>query len=319
MRMQSLRRWLVRVLCLGLACLLAVLLVRYHRSERAHDAHIAQLRKEAERYEARLKEIEKELDAAKNAVGSENTTGMLLLAFQVQSSDDLQLIAEKGEQYSFTPVIVLDAGAPNADALLRAAADAGYEIALTADPFETDTARHAAALRGRLSGEQAASDSGMFLLREAYESEDNLALVEDAGFYGCISYRTHAEFSAAHPDFALLQYSYLRDAAFSVQKRLTALSDGSEALMFVFDLSAEAITPETVDRFLSEICGYASGHDTSISTLAQTREAIRQNRQNIRSGQSEYETLLAERQAEIDELNEKLDEIYSNWKEDQTA
>lgn len=319
MRMQSLRRWLVRVLCLGLACLLAVLLVRYHRSERAHDAHIAQLRKQAERYEARLKEIEKELAAAKDDIGSENKTGMILLAFQPQSSDDLRLIAEKGEQYGFAPIIVLDAQAPNADALLRAAADAGYEIALTADPFAADTAQHAAALRGRLGEEQAASDSGMFLLREAYETEENLALVANAGFDGCISYRTHAEFSAVHPDFALVQYSYLRDAAFSVQKRLTALSDGSEALMFVFDLSAEAITPETVDRFLSEICGYAAEHGTAISTLAQTREAIRRNRQNTAHGQSAYEALLAERQAEIDELHAKLDEIYSNWKEVQTA
>lgn len=315
MRMHSLSRWLVRVLCLGLACVLAVLLVRYQRSEREHDAHLAQLHREAERYEARLKAIQKELDAAKNDVGSENKTGMILIAFQAQSTDDLRRIDAYAEQYAFAPVIVLDAEASGAERLLRAADDAGYETVLTAEPFGEETPQRAAALQNGRGDENDAPDGELFLLREAYESEENLALLEAAGFAGCISYRSHADFSAAHPAFAMMQYSYLRNASFSVQKRLSALSDGGEALMFVFDLGAAELTPEAVDRFLSAICGYAEAHGAQIAAVAQTVEAIRQNRVNTASGQAAYEKLLAERQAEIDELNEKLDEIYSKWKE----
>lgn len=315
MRMQSLRRWLVRVLCLGLACLLAVLLVRYQKSERARDEHLAQLHKDAERYEARLKEIEKELAAAKDGIGSENKTGMILLAFQPQSSGDLKQIAEAGEQYGFSPIIVVDAEGENAEKILRAAADAGYEIVLTAEPFGEASAEHAASLRGLLSEDQAASDSGMFLLREAYETEENLALVASADFDGCISYYSHAAFSETHPSFALLHYSYLRNASFSVQKRLNELSDGGEALMFVLDLSAPELSQTAVDRYLSTICGYADAHDVEIAAVAQTVEAIRLNRVNSESGKKAYDRLLAERQEEIEELNAKLDEIYGKWKE----
>ena len=315
MRMQGLLRWIVRILCLGLACLLAVLLLRYQKSERAHDAHITQLRKEAERYEARLKEIQKELDAAKGGVGGENKTGMIVIAFQAQSRDDLGRIAAEAEQYGFTPAVVVDAEASDAERLLRAAADAGYEIVLTAEPFGEASAERAAALRGMLTEEQAGSDSGMFLLREAYESEENLALLESAGFSGCISYYSHAAFSETHPAFTLMQYSYLHNASFSVQKRLGELSDGGEALMFVFDLTAAELSQEAADRFLSAICGYAGEHGAEIATVAQTVDAIRQNRVNTASGQAAYEKLLAERQEEIEELNAKLDEIYSKWKE----
>ena len=116
-----------------------------------------------------------------------------------------------------------------------------------------------------------------------------------------------------------MNYSYLKDASFAVQSRLRELSSGAEALMFVFDLSAKELTPETENRFLTTICSYADAHALPLSTVEQTNAAIRENQVNTASSQEAYEKLLAERQEELDELNAKLDEIYSRWNEEKAS
>ena len=315
MRPHGFFQWSVRILCAGLAVLLAVLLVRYQRGERAHTAHISELRREAERYEARLKEIRNELDAAKQAADGTSKTGRMMLAFQPGKTDDLEMIALLSETYGFSPVIVLDAAGDRAQTLLQGALERGWEVVFTAADFREDGPARAAALRERVPEENAALDTGMFLLREAYENDENLEALAAAGFGGSISYYAHAAFAQTHPDHLMMRYSYLKDANFAVQKRLSQLSGGAEALMFVFDLTAEDLTQAVVERFLATICAYARENDTPITTVTQTAEAIRQNRIDTASGQAAYEALAAERQAEIDELNAKLDEIYGKWKE----
>lgn len=317
--MKGLLRWTVRILCLGLACLLAFLMIRYHSAERAHDAHIAELQAEAEAYEAQLKAIQNELDTMKSAVGGENRTGMLPIAFAVRDAADLEQIGAWASQYAFTPAIVLDVETEHARQLAEVAAREGYEVVLTALPFTADTAERAAALLPKPEEADAEAAPALFLLREAYEDEDNLTLLMNAGFDGCICYYDHKDFSEAHPDFQLMQYSYLKSDSFSVEKRLKQLSDGGEALMFVFDLASADLPQEAVERFLSTISGYAADADLEFTTVSETCLALRQNRMNTMSGQADYETLLAERQAEIDALKEKLDEIYSNWKGEKTA
>ncbi len=317
MRGYGVLRWIVGILCAALACLLAVLLIRYHQSEQAHEEHIAQLRKEAETYEARLKAIRKELDDMENRIGSDAKTGMIMVAWQVESVEDVQHVSEQAEQESIEPVIVVDVHADALQQILSAVNDAGCELVLTAYPFDADTPKDAANLRKTLKQDYPElRDMGLFLMREAYENEENLALLSD-GFDGCVSYYTHPAFSEAHPDFQLMNYSFLRSATFAVQNRLKALSSGSEALMFVFDLSAAELTPEVEGRFLSTICSYAEAHALPISTAEETIAAIRENQVNTNSSQEAYEKLLSERQEEIDELNAKLDEIYSRWNEEQ--
>ena len=312
-------RWIVGILCAALACLLAVLLIRYQQSERAHEEHIAQLREEAETYEAQIKAIRRELDEMEDRIGSDSKTGMIMLAWQVESAEDVKHVSEQAKQYSVKPVVVVDIHAKELRRILSAVNSAQYELVLTAYPFDENTPKDAAALRQTLAKDYPElRDTGVFLLRETYENEENLALLTD-GFDGCISYYTHAAFAEKHQDFQLMNYSYLKDASFAVQNRLRKLSSGAEALMFVFDLSAKELTPETENRFLSTICGYAAEHELSLSTVAQTIEAIRQNQVNTATGQEAYEKLLAERQEELDELNAKLDEIYSRWNEEKAS
>lgn len=316
MRDYGVLRWIVGILCAALACLLAVLLIRYQQSEQAHEEHIAQLRKEAETYEARLKTIRKELDDMEDRIGSDSKTGMIMLAWQVESADDVRHVTEQAEEYSVEPIIAVDVHAKELRRILSAVNEASYELVLTAYPFDADARKDAAALRESLEEDYPdLRDTGMFLLRETYENEENLALLSQS-FDGCICYYTHASFAEAHPAFQLMNYSFLRSATFAVQTRLKQLSSGAEALMFVVDLSAEELTPEIENRFLSSICTYAGEHELPLSTVEQTTDAIRQNQVNTATGQEAYEKLLAERQEELDELNAKLDEIYSRWNEE---
>ena len=316
MRDYGVLRWIVGILCAALAGLLVFLLIRYQHSEREHDAHIAQLRKEAETYEARLKTIRMELDEMEDQIGRENKNGMIMIAWQVESANDVRHVTEQAEKFPVEPIIVVDIHAKELYRILSAVNSAKYELVLTAYPFDEDAPRDAAALRKTLDNDYPEiRDTGIFLLRESYESEENLNLLTE-GFEGCISYYTHAAFAEANPAFSLVNYSYLHDATFVVQNRLKELSSGAEALMFVFDLSAKELTPETENRFLSAITDYAQANQLPLSTVEQTVDSIRQNQVNTASSQAAYEKLLAERQKEQDELNAKLDEIYSRWRED---
>lgn len=317
MRDYGVLRWIVGILCAALACLLAVLLIRYQQSEQAHEEHIAQLRKEAETYEARLKTIRKELDDMEDRIGSDAKKGMIMLAWQVESADDVRHVTEQAEEYSIEPIIAVDVHAKELRRILSAVNSAKYELVLTAYPFDADAPKDAAALRKTLNEDYPdLRDTGFFLLREAYESEENLALLSDS-FDGCVSYYTHAAFAEAHPDFQLMNYSFLRSATFAVQSRLKELSSGAEALMFVLDLTAKELTEQAENRFLSAICTYAGEHELPLSTVEQTINAIRQNQVNTAAGQEAYEKLMEERREEMEELNAKLDEIYSNWNEEQ--
>ena len=62
------------------------------------------------------------------------------------------------------------------------------EVVFTAADFREDGPARAAALRERVPEENAALDTGMFLLREAYENDENLEALAAAGFGGSISY-----------------------------------------------------------------------------------------------------------------------------------
>lgn len=304
MRRGVFKHVLAVILCMALAALLILLLVKNNDQEKSKTEHLSALENEANERRSRIAEIRKDLAARKKQLESTGGEGMMLVGY-LPVDDNLDSIAEQADAYGFEPVILVNVSTKNAADIYAAASERGWSIVLTSRTLNDEVFEAIRQFRSTT-----AKQADTFLIRSADDNQENLEKLAAEGFTCCIRYADADEVESL-PDMTYLEYSFLQTSKFSIEKRLDELESSVTPLLFAFDMST--IDSDAIATDVAMMAERVNGGQLSWFTLSAARTASESSADELRERQEEYNKYAAEKQKEIDKLQKEIDDIYSGW------
>ena len=314
-------QWIITVFALALAAGLATLLVRHVMAERQREAAVAEMLEQAEPIEREIEQLRRELAERERNVADVDTNAYLAVGYQITQRSDVELALRHAEQFGFTPVFVLDPTLDSWRDLLDALQDTACEVVVSVSPC---TAEGAAALELRSAleaGDDSVKDTGCFLLRMPDDSPENLNVVADAGYTGCIRHADAGENTVLESGLVTLSYSQIKSGEFSVENRLQKAADAAQTLLFVFDMDAVregALTEADITHALELITAAWTESGVGPGTVTGAETSVRARAETSAVTGASFEEYTAETRERIAQLEAELDAIYAQWNKGDT-
>lgn len=314
--MKKTANWIISLTTAAAILLLGVLCIQYYHGHRMRDAALQEMLERAKPVERELDAARRELEERRSALAASKAEPVIVIGYQIVQRSDIEYALSQAEQYHFVPVFVLDPTQRDWRDLVQALRDVPCEIVVSASPCTQETVS-AATLRTALAGEdRSCSDSGCFLLRNADDTPENLALVAEAGYAGCIRHADAAENEVLDSGLVTLSYSQIKSGGFSVENRLQKAVAAGQALLLVFDMDAMrdgTLTAEDVTTALDAVAEVWTEQEMTAGTVAGAMEAVRRYAETCAMSQAEFEVYAAAQQEKIDALESELEAIRAEW------
>ena len=314
-------QWIIAIGALILAAVLGTLLVRHQMAVQQRDAELAQMLDEAKPKELELERIRRDLTARERALEEQTRTACICVGYQISERADIELAVRQAEQFSFTPVFVLDPTQESWRDLLDALRETPGELVLSVSPC---TAEGVAAeeLRAAWSEtESAVADTGCFLLRNSDDSPEQLDLIAQSGYIGCIRHADAGDNIVLENGLVTLSYSQIKSGEFSLEKRLDACLENGQALLVVFELDAlrtGALTEADIEQSLQQISSVWSDNALTPGTVLGSLDQVRAWVGTQAMTREQFEAYRAEQEQRIEALQAELDAIYAQWNKGDT-
>lgn len=307
------RRWITTGIILLLAVLLLLLAYTDRRKERRRKLAMEEIQNEAGIYESELADIRSDLLKQKAETEAAADCGRLLVGYCMSSKEDIALIGKHEQEYGFEPVIVLDCtmDAESLKDILEGLPKA-YEIMLTGTPFSEEVLDTADRVRALLP-EYGLDDQVSFLLRGSDDTGENLDELYGHGYTGLARFDSAVTSGLTDEGIPYITYSFLHDNS-QLTGGIDLVIENKSAMIVVFDLnSAESGSLKEDDMIttLNYIQKQVDKDKLAYSSVSTSLEEIKAGDDLSRIRRQKYEAYVNEQQKRIDELEEKIHEIYS--------
>ncbi|MDO4341056.1 MAG: hypothetical protein Q4C91_23770 [Eubacteriales bacterium] len=269
-------------------------------------------------YEAELNEIRSNLAERRVEIGESSDCGKVLVGYCVTSKVELALVNEHEEKYGFVPVIVLDCTMDEAllTELLAGMQGKDYEVMLTGTPYSAEVLNTADSVR-ELLPEYGFDDDVSFLLRGADDVIENLDELYEHGYSGLVRYDDSAKNGLTDKGVPFIAYNFISNND-QLSGGLDLVIQNKSAIIMVFDFNSMEdgkLSEADMTTALDDIQKQVSDETLVYSSAKEVLEQIRAGDDLEKVKKQEYEEYAAAQQERIDELEEKIHNIYSEWNE----
>lgn len=299
--MKKLLRILAVCLLIAMAAGLVKIMMGQYQKDAERQALFDQLHEEARPYEREIAEIRKELERKKRQISPKQNCGGVVMTFQPESTDDLDIIAGLAAKYKFTPSLLLNVNVKAE--LLEAAQETGYELILSASPLNWQ----------QISRFRQANSFSTFLLRNTDEAADSLTQLAQAGFTGMVRYTTRCANGVMENKLPCINYIFVRSNTQSILTYLDSYAADRETLMLVFEMSAlrsEKMTVDGMEFFIAQIQEYIEMESLEYQSAEPMLETVRILAATSAARREQYDIDEAEAQKRIEALQNSIHEIY---------
>lgn len=277
-----------------------------------------ELQKEAKAYEAELNQIRNNLKEQAVEIENKADKGRIVVGYCPSTQDDISLIKKHAQKYGFYPVMVLDCALDvnELTGFLKAAQGEDFEIMMTGSPLTESVLSTADRVRGYLK-EYGFEDDSSFLLRGSDDVSENLSQLYKYQYEGLARFDASVEAGVTETGIPYLAYSFI-----SNNNQLTGGIDqviqNKSAMILVFDcrsIGSGRLTEADITATLDYVQKKTDSGSLIYSTVADALKEISDGTDLSDSRRQEYEEFASLQQERIDELEEKIHEIYSRWNE----
>lgn len=306
---------------LVLLLIMVLILIVYvgRRTEKNRWLMREELQNEASVYEAELDKIRSDL-VKKKAETNEiiSNTGKILIGYCMSSKEEFSLVKKHVQSYGFLPVIVLDC-TMQLEALtdlLTVIQGENCEIMLTGTPFSDDVLNTGDSVRELLLA-YGFEDNISFLLRGTDDVPENLDKLYKRGYLGLARYDDSVTNGLTDRSIPYIAYNFVSNSN-QLSGGLAQVIQNKSAMIMVFDLSSikmGKLNKADMITALDDIQKQVNNEAMVYSSVAGALEEIRVRDDLSKVQKQEYEEYEAAQQQRIDELEEKIHDIYSRWKE----
>lgn len=328
--------WLLfAVLILCIAAAYAYITYIYQIDKAEQQARSDAIEKDANPYRVELARLRTELEARQKELTWTSDQAMIMVGFTLTSADDADYISELAETYEFSPVAVIDctladpegvdgSDEGNADLseiteLIDLAAGLGWEIMLTASDFTEETNTVICVALSYME-ENEIEESGIFLLRNDFATDENIAQLLADGFLGYTVFHSETPECGQTEDGSIyFEYYYAEQTADAITNKLSSMHQAEAAMIFCIDMEKVndgTVRDSFVKNFLTRAKAYVDQYDDCVwATVAEVVEELSAITANEEQALAEYEAYLEETEERIAELEEIIAEIYAAYGE----
>ena len=304
------------ILCVLLAVIFAYLIFQYNNASGEASSRLSALKTEAYPYEQELTRIKREMETKRLQLAEPTEPGLAVIGYTLDRAEDVEIIAEQAEQYGFKPVIFLAVDEENLDALMWSLYPyrRKYDFALTYHTWSDDTIEQAMRVR-EVMAEYQVKDTGAFLLRLNDDTPDRRSALEDVGIETILAYAEGLDNQITEKT-VVLNYSYITKSDYSAGARLENLRNSERATAFIIGLEYVR-EQKIINTVLSSIEREVDVGNVEYSSLTDAVKAVRNYLEAQAAEIEAYEQELAQAQEQMEELQTKINDIYSNWNQEQ--
>lgn len=260
-----------------------------HQNEVHKKEHQAELKAQAVPYEREIAQLEKELLDKQRALEENDNVGRIMIADRVSSAKDIK--NAKG-------IIVIDTKAD--DSLIEAAAKSECEVVLACEKFSARTV-------SRIN-EKCPLDA--VILETKYRNKQNLQSLADIGIKNYFIFIENGEYKIGKADCVEMTYTAIKINNYSIGDRLRQIELNKGAHLVIF---WPTIDKSVADENRELIEGEIKAGNLEKSTISESSAKAWANSRNAKKRQSDYDAFARKQQEKIDELQAKVDEIYSHY------
>ena len=310
---------LVKAIAISLSVVLSVgliiMLIQDHQVQQRRAAHIASLSTEAKRYESEIRDIQLALAQRAEQIAVVPDQGTAVLAWRVNAAKDISYVNRLAKKYGFRPLILLDCAKSEDD--LTELLSTIYQAEMNGDILLSGAPQDAVLDRARwvldLLREYAYAGTVSFLLPQDADSPSNREQLSELELSGYVFYSDEGEEAnglTADP-LPYVCYQVLDQEDLNMESVAEQIDAGRNATVLVLDCAA---VPQKV---LSEWVQFL--YQQTQIRMADLPDAfldVIQREKEMEARQADYAAYQAEQNQKIEALEQKIETVYSGWKDE---
>ena len=308
----------VIILTIFLMILLGVMLFLNEQQENRQAIHMKRLRKEAQPYEQEITAIRSELERLENGIKRVPEVSGGIIGFVPTSVDDIFTIKALTVGYEFTPLIILDCSMD--ETILRDIANQAVggncDLILAGMDLDEEVLKKADSIRAILP-EYGYEKEVSFFLRYTCDTAENRKLLREHGYWNLVRYDMFLNFGIDDFDVPYISYGFL-ESTNPNYSYVSQIIDSHTYSVMTFDFSDinSGINGESVVReFLKIVNDQVSKGELLYMNISEVFHAVVKGEKSYQEQREEFEQYKIEKQKRIEELEEIVSEIYSQWDE----
>lgn len=303
-----------------LAVVLGFLMANQFQKEHRQSQEMAQFYAQTNDYEDELRSIRAELYAMKLAIDQVDITPETALCFLVRDPAQIQWVEDTFSGYGWPVSIVLSIDQTNgADIIARMAqSQMDMEVMFAGISLYQQHQTNLEQLKQQAQRQEVPVSPMWFLSEEEY-TQDNLNLLKQ---YGITGYTQPSQYSdVIQSGNSKDDQLYVEHVPVKPGERL--LGSGMELaisqkrfLICAFDVEQMDGSPEaqaTLDNALEALTHFQGTGDMIVDSTRHFFDLKEEQRQAIEQRREEYDRYSAQQQKRIQQLEDKIDQIYQEW------
>lgn len=315
-----LRDWILLAITLLLAIALGWLMVNQLQKERHQTEQMTQFYAQTNAYEDELRSIRKELQEMQAAIEDVDITPETALCFLVQDPAQIQWVEDTFSSYGWPVSIVIPIDQPNgADIIARMAqSQMDMEVMFAGISVYQQYQTNLEQLKQQAQ-RQEVPVSPMWFLSQEEHTQDNLNLLKQ---YGITGYTQPSQYSdVIQSGNSKDDQLYVEHVPVKPGERL--LGSGMELaisqkrfLICAFDVEQMDGSPEaqaTLDNALEALTHFQGTGDMLVDSTRHFFDLKEEQRKAIEQRREEYNRYSAQQQQRIQQLEDKIDQLYEEW------
>ena len=306
------------IVVLLLAVALFGLLFVSHRQEQRQTAYMQQLQKEAVPCKQEINDIRSELAQKQHAINTKEDASGILFGFVPTSADDFTEIDKLAAEHSITPVILLDCSQEKEQLaqILEKAVAKDYEVVLAGLQFDESILQTADEMKDLLA-QMDDTKSPAFLLRNNANTEETRNLLNEHGYTELILYDASLQAGMQENGKPYIFYGFFKQPVY-YPDYISQVVTAHTMMLASFDFStiqSGTLQISDVERFMTLADDRKAANELRYVDLNSAFQAVADQNATQQERQESYEKYEAEQEKRIQELEEKISEIYSRWDE----
>lgn len=306
------------IVVLLLAVALFGLLFVNHRQEQRQTAHMQLLQKEAVPYEQEINDIRSELAQKQRAINTKEDASGILFGFVPASADDFTEIDKLAAEHSITPVILLDCSQEKEQLtrILEKAVAKDYEVVLAGLQIDESILQTADEMKDLLA-QMDDTKSPAFLLRNKVNTEETRNLLNEHGYTELILYDASLQAGMQENGKTYICYGFFKQPVY-YPDYISQVVTAHTMMLASFDFStiqSGTLQISDVEKFMTLADDRKAANELRYVDLNSAFQAVADQNATQQERQESYEKYEAEQEKRIQELEEKISEIYSRWDE----
>lgn len=246
------------------------------------------LEDEIQPYQEEIQTLEEEIETATAEHETANDYGRVILAYYVYTPEDIAL-AKDGA------ALVFDCTWD--DTMLNALAESGRELIMLYSSAEKDKITYDRTVTGVTS----------VILPENQQDRDAVDLLDATGFEVIFVSPRSVNTGYYEDGIVRMPYVYLSSNIYDVGGYLEELIERQDVSLILFDINVDSIG---INNYLDVIHSYEKEGTIEQSTVEEQTDFVINQEEYEANQQAEFDALIAEKQARIDELNEMIAEAF---------